>query len=304
MSLPSYPGFIWPLLRALYRLPEPTHVSEVCRIVADDLGLSEEDRSVLLPSGNQPVLRNRIGWAQDALKRARLSNAVKWGKWFLTEEGRSYVESHPNGLSEAEVKQLATTNRSLKIAEILGEEVPTSDTEPDVVQSETPEEILEDALERIKTRVAGELLDEIQKQTPKFFEVLVVDLLHRMGYGADESSLNVVGGSGDGGVDGIIYQDRLGLDKVYVQAKRWKESIGSPQIQTFMGALNIHGATKGIFITTSELTAPARETVKMALGKIVVIDGKRLTDLMLEYGVGVSNSTLKVPRIDKDYFDE
>ncbi|MDD5342844.1 MAG: restriction endonuclease [Smithella sp.] len=303
MSIPSYPGFIWPLLKTLYKMKEPTHVSELCKIIADDLKISEEDRSSMLPSGNQPVLRNRIGWAQDALKRAKLTNSIKWGKWFLTDEGKKFVESHSNGINDEELKRLSTINRSLKIADILGGEI--TETEPEVkIQSETPEEILEEALGSIKARVAGELLDEIHKQSPKFFERLVVDLLHKMGYGADESALNVVGGSGDGGIDGIIYQDRLGLDKVYIQAKRWKENVGSPQIQTFIGALNIQGATKGIFITTSELTSSAKETVKITLGKIVVIDGKKLTNLMMECGVGVSNAELKVPRIDKDYFEE
>jgi restriction system protein len=302
MSIPTYANLMWPLLKVLSQQPGEIHVSDICQIIADELQLSKEDRIALLPSGSMPVLRNRIGWAHDALKRAKLSSAVKWGKWFITDEGRDFVKKHPNGITEEEKKGLATANRSVKLAEIWGGDAGTKPPVIDV-QTETPEESIGNALLEIKKRVSGELLDEIYKQDPAFFERLVLDLLLAMGYGADEKSLNVVGKSGDGGIDGIISQDRLGLDKVYVQAKRWKNSVGSPEIQTFFGALNIKGAAKGVFITTGEVTQPALDMVKAAQGKIVVVDGERLTDLMMEFGVGVANSVIKVPKIDKDYFE-
>ncbi len=303
MDIPSYSKLMWPLMKLLFSQKEALHVSEVCKLLADELKLSEEDRAKMLPSGRQPLLRNRVGWAQDALKRAKLAGSIKWGKWFLTDDGRKFVESHPSGLTIEEEKSLSTLNRSMKIAEILGE-TPKTEEPVHPLENETPEEILENSLDMIKERVAAELIEEILKASPRFFERLVLNLLHAMGYGTDEKSLNHVGKSGDGGIDGIIFQDKLGLDKVYIQAKRWRNQVGSPEIQTFIGSLSLKGATKGILITTGELSGPAKETIGMTLGKIVGIDGKRLTELMMDYDVGVSNTTLKVPKIDKDYFEE
>lgn len=303
MSLPSYAQFIWPLLAVLSRHAEPIHVSKLGNLVADELGLSEDDRNVLIPSGRMSVLRNCIQWAQDALKRAGLTVAAKWGHWHLTDQGVNFVKSHPNGITEEERKKLSRVNRSLKMADMLGSAKPQGAKTEQDSPPQTPEESLDPGLESIKVRVAGDLLDEILGQSPSCFQTLVVELLHKMGYGANRSSLKFVGDSGDGGIDEIISQDRLGLDRVYVQAKRWKTNVGCPEIQAFMGALNIQGASKGIFITTGELSGPAKETLKATLRKIVAIGDQRPTLLMMEHDLGVTNSLLRVPKVDKDYFD-
>jgi len=159
------------------------------------------------------------------------------------------------------------------------------------------------ALDEISDAVAAELLEVIGHSTPQFFEILVLDLLHAMGYGASRTDLQHVGKSGDGGIDGIISLDRLGLEKVYVQAKRWQQSIGRPDIQGFYGALAGQRAKKGVFITTSAFTAQATEFARSVEG-IVLIDGARLASLMIEHGVGVSHNVVKVPKLDSDYFEE
>ncbi len=140
--------------------------------------------------------------------------------------------------------------------------------------------------------------------SPAFFEALVLDLLHAMGYGANREALQRVGGSGDGGIDGIISLDRLGLEKVYVQAKRWANKVGSPEIQTFMGALQLQHASKGVFMTTSAFTRDAIETAARARGTIVLVDGHRLAGLMIDHSVGVTPRPINIPRVDQDYFEE
>ena len=153
-------------------------------------------------------------------------------------------------------------------------------------------------------RVARDLLENIGRSPPEFFEQLVLDLLHAMGYGTSRDDLQRVGGSGDGGIDGIISLDRLGLEKVYVQAKRWKNAVGSPEIQGFMGALQLQSANKGVFITTSTFTKEARSAAAKARGVVVLVDGARLTELMIEHRVAVTHKALSVPKVDGDYFEE
>jgi len=156
---------------------------------------------------------------------------------------------------------------------------------------------------RLKKSVGAELLEAIQNSSPRFFETLVLDLLHAMGYGTSRTDLQRVGRSGDGGIDGIISLDRLGLERVYVQAKRWQQGVGRPDVQGFYGALAGQRATKGVFITTSTFSAQAVEFAA-SIERIVLVDGKRLTDLMMEHGVGVSHRALNVPKVDQDYFEE
>jgi len=167
----------------------------------------------------------------------------------------------------------------------------------------SPDDRLDEALRELRASVGAELLDSIFASSPTFFEALVLDLLHAMGYGTSRSDLRRVGGAGDGGIDGVISLDRLGLEKVYVQAKRWQNQIGRPEVQGFYGALAGQRAKKGVFITTSSFSTPAIEFARSVEG-VVLVDGPRLTDLMIEYGVGVTHRTIQVPKLDSDYFEE
>ncbi|MEZ4251266.1 MAG: restriction endonuclease [Polyangiales bacterium] len=208
---------------------------------------------------------------------------------------------HPQGLPAEEVQRIATQKRNLTIAEILGGEPPGPDVTPPV--SESPEERLEAALQEIRATVARELLERILAAPPEFFEGLVLELLHALGYGTSRSDLQRVGKSGDAGIDGVIALDRLGLEKVYVQAKRWQTNVGRPELQAFFGALAGQRARKGVFITTSGYTREALEFATTVQDSIVVVDGARLTELMIDYGVAVGNRVLKLPHVDADFFE-
>jgi restriction system protein len=174
---------------------------------------------------------------------------------------------------------------------------------PDTAVTASPDDRLDGALSELRTTVAAELLEVLGQASPKFFEAVVLDLLHKMGYGASRSDLQRVGGAGDGGIDGVISLDRLGLEKVYVQAKRWQNTVGRPEVQAFYGALAGQRANKGVFITTSSFTPQAVEFVR-SVERIVLVDGARLAELMIDHEVGVTLRPLRVPRLDSDYFEE
>jgi len=187
----------------------------------------------------------------------------------------------------------------------LGPKIPSPPAPPLLSpKPESPTERIQSGLAELRESVARDLLELIGRAPPRFFEDLVLDLLDAMGYGTGRADLQRVGGSGDGVIDAIVSLDRLGLEKVYVQAKRWQGSVGSPQIQGFMGALQLQGATKGVFITTSAFTKDPRVTAAKARGTIVLVDGAQLTSLMMEHGVGVSHKALKIPKVESDYFEE
>jgi len=304
MAIPTYDRFIDPMLRYLSQHPEGAPASVVYEAVANALGLDENDKGALLPSKTQPVYKNRAGWAHDRLKRASLSSSPRRGYWKLTENGLAYAQSHPQPLTDDEVRQISIVDPSVRLRPISedDQEIIASENE-EVVSWATPDDQLEDALSQLEQWTAEELLEAIGRSSPKFFETLVLDLLHAMGYGASRADLQHVGRSGDGGIDGIISLDRLGLEKVFVQAKRWQNPVGPESVQAFYGALEGRRANKGVFITTSSFTVGARDFAKL-IEKIVLIDGARLTKLMMEYGVGVSHRPVKVPSIDRDYFDE
>ena len=303
-TLPTYDRFIEPLLRFLAGRPEGAPAREAHEAAADALGLDAAARQQLLSSGAQLIYKNRAGWAHDRLKRAGLSDSPRRGWWQLTEAGRRFVAEHPAPLTPEQLGTLAMAyldvQRLRPVAPDAGPDE-AAGVPPQPIAS--PEERLGLALEEIRRAVVAELLDTLATVTPAFFETLVLDLLHRMGYGANRADLQRVGGSGDAGIDGIISLDRLGLEKVYVQAKRWQGTVGRPEIQGFYGALAGQRANKGIFITTSSYTAQATEFAR-SVERIVLIDGIRLAQLMMDYEVGVSSQTVSIPKIDSDYFDE
>jgi restriction system protein len=293
VTLPTYDKFIGPLLQILAANPEGMPAPEVHERAATMLGLTEGQRQERLPSGVQAVFKNRAGWAHDRLKRAGYSSSAKRGFWRLTPEGLSFAKANP-GLSAEQVATIALLRDEPESGpQIVG---------PEATVAQSPDERLETALRELSESVASELLETVLEASPAFFEGLVLDVLHAIGYGTSRKDLERVGKSGDGGIDGIIALDRLGLEKVYVQAKRWKGTVGRPDVQAFYGALAGQRARKGIFITTSSYTPHAFEFAATVEG-LILLDGKRLTELMLEFGVGVSHRVIKVPKLDSDYFD-
>jgi restriction system protein len=302
MSIPTYDKFIDPMLRFLSNHPSGSPAPVVYEAVADALGISEDERLELLPSKTQPIYKNRAGWAHDRLKRAGLSDSPRRGFWKLTDKGIQYANGHPQPLTPDEVHQLSVADPTIRLRPS-----PSADEEikraTESVAWGTPDDQLEDALIQLREWTAEELLENIGRGSPKFFETLVLDVLHSMGYGASRKDLQHIGRSHDGGIDGIISLDRLGLEKVFVQAKRWQGSVGREVVQAFYGALAGQRARKGVMITTSTFTAHAEQFARSVDG-IILIDGKRLTEFMIEYGVGVSHRTVKVPSIDQDYFEE
>jgi restriction system protein len=308
MLVPTYDQFIDPLLHFLTKHPQGAEIDDVYDAVANAVGLDDVQRAELLPSGRQPIFKNRIGWAHDRLKRAGLSRSAKRGVWQLTDEGITLAKRSPR-LSAEEVEKIADvdrhTSRVIKPpadGETLASSSSVAEGAAHMVQS--PDDRIESAMEELTDSVARDLLERIGGAPPVFFETLVLELLHAMGYGASRNDIQRVGGAGDGGIDGVISLDRLGLEKVYVQAKRWQGPVGSPQIQTFMGALQLQGANKGVLLTTSTFTKDARDAAGRARGTVVLVDGARLTSLMIEHGVGVMHKMLKMPKVDGDYFEE
>ncbi len=301
MAIPTYDQFIEPLLRFLAQKHDGVSTAETYNAMANEVSLSEAEREQLLPSRRQPVYQNRIGWAHDRLKRAGLSQSLKRGTWQLTDAGRAFVSEHPSALAEAQVSKIAKVPPDSRLAEGDTEKGPAEPVSP---ERASPDERIEEALGELNDSLASELLDLIARASPSSFEHLVLDVLHALGYGTSRLDLQHVGGSSDGGIDGVISLDRLGLEKVYVQAKRWQNSVGRPEIQGFFGALAGRRAKKGVFITTSAFTREAREYAAQVSDSIVLVNGSRLAQLMIEYGVGVTHRPLKIAHIDGDYFDE
>jgi restriction system protein len=308
MPVPTYDQFIEPILRYLVTRPDGASAREVHDAAAGALGLTEADRAERLPSGVQHVFKNRAGWAHDRLKRAGLSVSTRRGYWQLTAPGRAFAESHPAPLSATLLEELATGHNDVRLrpearvsgAPNIAPEIVTTIADRATV---SPDDRLEQALSEIRDGVAAELLELLSQVTPEYFETVVLDVLHKMGYGASRTDLLRVGRSGDGGIDGVISLDRLGLEKVYVQAKRWQGSVGRPEVQAFYGALAGQRANKGFFITTSTFTQQASEFAG-SVDRVVLVDGVRLAQLMIEHEVGISSRAVRVPKIDSDYFEE
>ncbi len=300
MTIPTYDQFISPLLLALASEQIGLKARAAQDRVAAVTGLTETDRVELLPSGKALRFRNRISWAHDRLKRAGLSKSHTPGVWKLTQEGIALANTHSSGLPAELVQDLSKVKAGSTVA---GATSPTS--KPHELEPKSPEERIDEATQELDESISLELLEYIMNSSPDFFEQLVLDVLHALGYGATRSDLEKTGGSGDGGIDGIITMDPLGLEKIYVQAKRWKANISRPDIQSFFGALAGVQANKGIFLTTSSFSKEARNYASAVNGSIVLVDGMKLTSLMIEKGVGVSvERKIKLVRIDSDYFDD
>ncbi len=228
---------------------------------------------------------------------------MRRGFWKLTSEGMEFANSHPDGLTTNLVMALASQNLSVPLSsESMKESTQADSVVIDTVSSQSPDDRLEEALQEIRRSIAAELLEILSGVSPQYFESIVLDLLHRMGYGTSRDDIQRVGGTGDGGIDGVISLDRLGLEKVYIQAKRWQGNVGRPDVQAFYGALAGQRANKGVFITTSTYTQQARDFAG-SVEKIILIDGVRLADLMIDYEVGITSRQIRVPKVDTDYFE-
>lgn len=306
MAVPTYDKFIEPVLRFLASRPDGAPAREAHESAATALAISEGDKQELLPSGTQPVYKNRAGWAHDRLKRAGLSSSPRRGYWQLTSEGVAYAANHAAPLLPEEMERLAIGFMDVRLRQATDAELFSHAAQPSITASSavaSPDDRLGEAIGELRRSVAAELLESLSVVSPTFFETIVLDLLHRMGYGASRADLQRVGGSGDGGIDGVISLDKLGLEKVYVQAKRWQQTVGRPEVQAFYGALAGQRANKGVFITTSSYTSQAIDFAK-SVERVVLVDGARLAELMIDHEVGISSRTVKVPKLDSDYFDE
>lgn len=307
MPVPPFKVFIEPLLRFLNEHPDGVPKREADAYLATAFNLSPEEREERLPSGTQILYKNRINWAHDRLKRAGLSSSPRRGVWRITEQGREFLAANPDSLSEADIQNIASMRLKLSAQDVADEPGGQSDFPNDCTPNEdrSPEERILLALEEIRATVAQDLLEQLLGVSPEFFEDLVLRVLHAMGYGLQRGDIQRTGATGDGGIDGIISLDRLGLEKVYVQAKKWStdRAVGRPEIQAFYGALMGRRANKGVFITTTRFSGEARDYAR-DMGCIVLIDGDTLARLMIEHGVGVTHETHRVPSVDSDFFEE
>ncbi len=298
MAIPDYQAVMLPFLKVLSDGENHALRGTIDRL-AVQFALSEEERRRLLPSGQQEVFANRVAWARTYLGKAGLVEPVSRGVFRITATGMSVVESNPQTI---DVKYL---ERFPEFIEFRKKRRDDGGNKAEIVEK-SPEEMLEESYLNLRENLADDILEHIKSCSPSFFERLVIELLVKMGYGGSrKDAAERIGKSGDEGIDGIIKEDRLGLDIIYIQAKRWEATVGRPEIQKFVGALQGQRAKKGIFITTSSFSREAGEYAEKIENKVVLIDGDELAQLMIDYNLGVSTvASYEIKRIDSDYFQE
>lgn len=307
MKIPDFQTLMLPLLRLA--ADKESSVSGAVERLADEYNLSQEERATLLPSGRQTTFSNRVAWAKSYLVQAGLiAPTAKRAHFCITERGSSVLTNPPERITIKYLSQFPEFRKFRKLGEF---EVGASDSQPlEIVQDSalTPDETIRNAHSQLEQELADELLVKIRAGTPAFFENLVVRLLFAMGYGGSvtEISRALVGRAGDGGVDGVIDQDPLGLDRIYIQAKRYTDgnTVGPGSIRDFFGSLDRFKASKGLFVTASAYTAAAHETATMLSKRIVLIDGKQLTRLMIRHSVGCRvEEAIEIKKIDEEFFE-
>lgn len=299
MTIPSYEEMMLPLL-TFTRDKKEHSLGEALDFIKKIFNISPEDCLIKLKSGRQTVVENRIGWARTYLKKAGLLESRQRARFNITELGLKVLRDNPSEITDRFLMQFPDFQEFQKKHR---EKPPV--TGGGSGQNKTPLEILEDSYMTLRSDLADELLSNIAKCSPSFFENLVVELLVAMGYGGSIADAGqTVGKSGDGGIDGIIKEDKLGLDIVYIQAKRWEGQVGAKEIRNFVGALAGQKANKGVFITTSYFSREAKLFVQQIQQKVILIDGQNLAQLMIDYDIGVSlEKTYQVKRVDHDYFE-
>lgn len=299
MAIPDYQSVMLPLLK--YHQDEKEHcLGDAIEAMCRQFSLAEKEQRELLPSGRQPIVDNRVGWATTYLVKAGLLERPRRGYTIITPRGKETLQSKPKTINVPYLRRFKEfqefqSKRDVKPVE----------AEPET-SMKTPEEALELAYQKTRESLAVDLLQKITTCSPSFFERLVIEVIVKMGYGGTRQDAGrAVGKSGDGGIDGIIKEDKLGLDTIYIQAKRWGSTVSRPEIQKFVGALTGQRAKKGLFITTSDFTREAEDYVSRIDTKIVLIDGETLAQLMIDHNVGVSSiATYDLKKIDTDYFTE
>lgn len=300
MAIPDYQTIMLPLLKFLGDKKEHS-TREAIEILANQFNLSPEERRELLPSGQQAIFNNRVGWARTYMKKATLIDSTRRGFLIITQRGLDTLGKKPKKIDVNFLEQF----KEFREFRAIRREKQTEQTEIEE-QTKTPEEILSNVYQNLRNNLAKDLLQQIKNSPPSLFEDVVIELLVKMGYGGSrEDAGKAIGKSGDEGIDGIIKEDRLGLDLIYIQAKRWEGTVGRPEIQRFAGALEGQRARKGIFITTSDFSRDAHEYASRIDKKIILIDGNQLTQYMIDYNIGVSPQfTYEIKKVDSDYFTE
>lgn len=301
MPIPDFQSFMLPVLELASDGKEHS-LEEARTLLVDRFNLTKAEREELLPSGRQRRFDNRVAWAKVYLQRAGLLNGPRRAHFEITERGRQVLAEQPPRIDIALLDRFEDF-REFRAASRRGDGAEGPAAEP---TDKTPEELLEQAYQRIRAELTSELLARVKAGSPRFFENLVVELLLKMGYGRNRAEAGrAVGQAGDEGVDGIISEDRLGLDAIYIQAKRWDGTVGRPEVQKFVGALHGKRARKGVFITTGAFSADAKDYVSHIEPRVVLIDGRQLAEYMVDLNLGVTPKTsYELKRIDSDYFVE
>lgn len=306
MAIPDYQTLMLPLLR--YVGDDNEHLLRTAiDALADEFTLSDSERVEMLPSGTATVFGSRVGWAKSYMKQAGLVEYPKRGMLRITREGKKLLARNPSSINNSTLDEYESFRAFRERSRSKDTEgsplIPIITTRPD---EQTPEDAMASAYANLRKTLESELLEQIKASSSGFFEQLVVELIVAMGYGGSRKDAGqAIGKSGDGGIDGIINEDKLGLDTIYLQAKRWENTVGRPEIQKFAGALQGEGARKGIFITTSTFTKEASDFSKRNIAaKIILIDGEKLTALMFDHNVAVTRTGFyEIKKIDSDYFE-
>jgi restriction system protein len=305
MSVPDFQTLMLPVLKASSK--GEVRISEVIDQLASEFGLSQEQLSELLPSGKTTVFRNRVYWAKTYLGKADLIEFTKRGSFIITEQGKKVLNAPPRRIDISYLMQFKKFRRFREASNNAGEKAQGETLTGSENDTQTPDEVMRSVHQKLESALAQELLERIRMVSPSFFELLIVNLLVAMGYGG--SAINagrVLGRTGDDGVDGVIDQDALGLDRVYIQAKRYAvgNNIGPGAIRDFFGSLDRHKATKGLFVTTSMFSTSAKETAELLSKRIVLVDGNQLASLMIRHNVGCRiEETLYIKKIDEEFFE-
>lgn len=303
MPIPDYQTLMLPILR-LAADGQEHRFRDAVEKLALDFNLSDSERGELLPSGTAPLFDNRVGWARTYLKQAGLLRSAKRGTFQITDLGKSLLAESPRYIDAALLDRYDDF-RAFRTRRRDRTENESDKHDSEVISDQTPEDALASAYQKLRKSLEADLIDQIKSASPSFFERLVIDLLVTMGYGGSRQDAGrAIGRSGDGGIDGIIKEDKLGLDVIYVQAKRWEATVGRPEIQKFAGALQGQRANKGVFITTSNFSREAEDYANVINSKIILIDGERLAQLMVDHNVGVTPiGVYELKKVDTDYFE-
>lgn len=303
MAIPDFQSIMLPLLKFCADAKEHTN-REALDALAQEFGLTEEEQKELLPSGQQCVIDNRVAWARAHMKMADILENTRRCAFRITERGQEVLKQKPEEINLRFLRKFPEYEAAREKHKENRNQEGASGT--DELDTKTPAEQLEEAYQTLRENLASEIIAQLKAASPIFFEKVVVEVLVKMGYGGSRKDAGqAIGRSGDEGIDGIIKEDRLGLDIIYIQAKKWEDPISRPEIQKFAGALQGKRARKGIFITTSRFCDTAKEFAANIDNKIILIDGQQLAQFMIDFGVGVATDAVyELKRLDSDYFTD